>query len=464
MRATPITGAPPALASELAFAGVARQAELVRSGGASAREVVEACLARIEEMDPVLNAFRVVMGEAALEEADRIDARGHANDTRPLLGVPVSIKDNVDVAGQATARGTRAREPVTDDAPVVRRLRAAGAVVIGKTHLPELAAWPFTESKTWGYTRNPWDPSRSSGGSSGGAGVAVAAGMAGASLGSDGGGSIRVPAAACGVFGLKPQRNRIAGVESSWHALDTLGPLTRSVEDAAVFCDAVMQEPIRLVEAARTPPHSLRIAWTLDGPLPADPTPDVRRALEETAGVLAGAGHRVERTRLRHGAAGLGFAPRYMAGVAAEAALLPDTRELERRTRGLVRMGRLAQPTVGLALRFEPRLRAHMNRVFENADVLLMPVAPGPPPPLGQFEGHGALRTMTAIARQWPVYTPIWNLTGQPAASIPAGFDSAGLPLAVQIVARADDEATLVSLAAQLEHERPWAAAFPPVP
>src|SRR4051812_23441487 len=236
--------------TELAFAGAARQARLISDGEVSARELVDAVLARIERLDPVLNAYRSVYAERARAEADRVDAGragaggadgADAPGARPLLGVPVAIKDDADVAGDITAFGTAAYGPPRRrDSDVVARLRAAGAIVIGKTNVPELTQWPFTESLTFGATRNPWALDRTPGGSSGGSGAAVAAGLCGVALGSDGAGSIRIPAAFCGVFGIKPQRGRIPlgpGRTEAWHGLVHLGPLARHVADAALFLD-----------------------------------------------------------------------------------------------------------------------------------------------------------------------------------------------------------------------------------
>ena len=197
-------------AAELAFAGAARQAELIRAREVSARELVQLYLDRIERLDPQLNAYRAVFAERALAEAAQADARAKAGETRPLLGVPIAIKDDCDVAGDITAFGSSAADgPAPADAELVRRLRGAGAVILGKTHVPELTVTPWTESPTFGVSRNPWDLQRTPGGSSGGSAAAVAAGLAGAAIGSDGGGSIRMPAACCGVLGLKPQNGRV---------------------------------------------------------------------------------------------------------------------------------------------------------------------------------------------------------------------------------------------------------------
>src|SRR3954471_15417962 len=292
---------------DLAFAGIARQAELIRSGEVSPVELVELCLRRIERIDPELNAFRVVFAERARAEAVQAEARRGAGGERPLLGVPVAVKDNLDVAGEVTTEGSRAYgAPAAADAEVVRRLRAAGAIVVGKTHLSELAIFPWTESAAWGMTYNPWSDERTAGGSSGGSGAAVAAGLVGAAYASDGGGSIRIPAAVNGLFGLKPQRGRVtlAPHPQHWHGLSQTGSLTRRVIDTALWLDTVAGSapgdahsapaPERsFVEAASTPPGRLRIAVSNKPATRARVREPVRRAVEETAATLRSLGHDV---------------------------------------------------------------------------------------------------------------------------------------------------------------------------
>ncbi len=214
---------------------------MVRAGEVSPRELVTLYLKRIAELDSRLNAFRVVRSEQALEEADEAERRRGSTDDAPLLGVPIAVKDTQDVAGEVTTIGTGAvDEPAREDSEVVRRLRAAGAIIIGKTNLPELAFAMFTESPTWGITRNPWDVTRVPGGSSGGSGAAVAAGLASAATGSDGAGSIRIPAAYCSLFGLKPQRGRVPldPFAEHWYGMSVNGYLTRRVLDTALLLDA----------------------------------------------------------------------------------------------------------------------------------------------------------------------------------------------------------------------------------
>jgi amidase len=203
-------------ADELAFTPISRQAEMVRSGEIAPRELVEVYLERIERLDPMLNAFRVVMAERALVEAQQAEARRKQGEQRPLLGVPIAIKDDTDVAGEVTGNGVdQLNASAQRDAEVVRRLRAAGAIVIGKTQVPELTAQPFTETIAFGTTRNPWSLERTPGGSSGGSAAAVAAGLIGAALGSDGAGSIRIPSACCGLFGVKPSRGRVSNAPAA---------------------------------------------------------------------------------------------------------------------------------------------------------------------------------------------------------------------------------------------------------
>ena len=220
-------------AADLAFAGLAKQAALVRAGEVSSRELVELYLDRIARIDPQLNSYSVVLAERALIEADQADSRHAAGDDRPLLGVPVAIKDNVDVAGTVTTGGTAAHgPPASEDAELVRRLRAAGCVILGKTTLPELAIMGTTEGPAFGVTRNPWDLDRTPGGSSGGSAAAMAAGLAAAGHATDGAGSIRIPAACCGLFGLKPQRGRVPLApddEAHWNGLAVGGGVSHTV-------------------------------------------------------------------------------------------------------------------------------------------------------------------------------------------------------------------------------------------
>jgi amidase len=449
-------------ATDLCFAGAAEQARLVAAGEVSARELVEASLERIWQVDPELNAFRVVLAHRALTEADQADARRGAGDRRPLLGVPVAIKDDTDVAGEVTAFGSLAHGgPQQRDADVVRALREAGAIIIGKTHVPELTIFPFTESLAFGATRNPWSLDHTPGGSSGGTGVTVATGLVGVGLGSDGGGSIRIPAAFCGLFGIKPQRDRISlgPKREVWHGLGVLGPLARRVADAALFLE-VGAGGGGFVEAAAREPGRLRVAVSTRLPPGALARlgSEQRGAVEATAELLRSLGHEVAEREIDYGpAAWLNLTARYLRGIHDDAHAMPHYERLERRSRSMARLGALV-PTSQLAKARagEAAIAARVNAIFDHADVVLTPGPSGPPFEVGQFQGRGALWTLNAVASRVPWYG-VFNATGQPAASVPSGFDAAGLPLAVQLVGRPGDEATLLSLAAQIEQARPWA-------
>ena len=465
------TERPAAQSTDVAFAGAARQAELIAAGELSSRELVELYLGRIERIDPQVNAFRTVMAERALTEADQADRRRAGGDDRPLLGVPVAIKDTTDVAGELSTQGTAAHGgPAAEDAELVRRLRAAGAVIIGKTNLPELAITGTTESPNWGVTRNPWDLDRTPGGSSGGSGAAVAAGLVGIAHATDGAGSIRIPAACCGLFGLKPQRDRVSLAPDSqhWYGMSVAGAVTRTVLDNAIYLDVVSSDTgdRPFAESARTPPGNLRVAVSTRFPLP-NPglkvAPEVRGALDATAGVLRSLGHAVDQRDPDYGLIANVFLPRYLKGIQAEAATLPRPDRLQRRTRGFVALGRaVPQALLERAMREEAERAAQVNRIFDDHDVLMTPVSTRPPVGAQEWEGKSALRTVNEMGRVYP-YTGIWNATGQPAATVPAGFTDDGLPLAVQLVGRPGDEHTLLSLAAQIEAERPWADRRPPV-
>ncbi len=466
------------------FAGAARQAEMVRGGEISPTELVQLHLDRIERLEPRLNAFRIVLAERALAEAKQAEARLKGGDERPLLGVPIALKDGHDLAGEVSTHGTDCYdEPAREDAEMVRRLRAAGAIVIGKTNLPELAIYGFTESATWGVSRNPWNPQRSTGGSSGGSAAAVAAGMVPLASASDGAGSIRIPAASCGVFGLKPQRGRISLVPDAlapngehWHGMSVNGCVSRTVADTALFLDLTSggspeagapPPPERpFAESARTVPGRLRIATSTKPPrllIPAVVRPEVVAAVEEAAETLASLGHDVSRRDPEWGNIGNNITARYLRGIHDDVALVPHPERLERRTRGFGRLG--APVSGGMLARARAGEAADWRRVgavFEHCDVLMTPVMGRTAIPVRRWEGRGAARIIAEMPRPYS-FTGAWNHLGNPAASVPFGFAADGMPLAVMLVGRPGDEATLLSLSAQLEAERPWLDRRPPV-
>ncbi len=441
------------------------QAAKVRSRTISARQLVEATLDRINEIDPLVNAFRIVMGEQALAEAERIDSMPDAELAQlELAGVPVAIKDDTDVAGQSTMWGSAVDRGVSKrDAEVVSRLRRAGAVIIGKTNVPELTLWPWTATERWGITRNPWNLNRTPGGSSGGSAAAVCTGMAALALGSDGGGSVRYPAGLTGLVGLKPQRDRVTlGPEhaSGWHGLIALGPLTRSVRDAALFLDVNRPDDsgTGFSDAANTPAQRLRIAVSTKAPPGSQvKLSSARRAqVEEAAELLATLGHEISEVEVNYGFALLwNSTVRFLKGAQHDVATVPDRGELEPRTRAVARMGGLIPDrSLRSALRREARIASSINNVFDDADVILTPLCESPAPNIHDCPTRGANRSLRkANTSAWLIP---WNLTGQPAIVVPTGIDDDDMPTAIQLVGRAGDEATLLSLATQIESAQPF--------
>jgi amidase len=464
---------------ELAWAGAARLAEMVRAHEVSPTELVGYFLDRIQRLDPQLNSFRLVFAEKAMLEAEQAEARLKAGETRPLLGVPIAIKDEVDVAGEVNTHGTDGfSEPAKADSEVVRRLREAGAIIVGLTLLPEMAICGFTESATYGVTRNPWDPQRTPGGSSGGSAAAVAAGMVPIALAGDGAGSIRIPAASCGLFGLKPTRGRasLAPLTEGWRGMAVLGCVSRSVLDSALWLDVISggsaedeapAPPERpFVEAAQSPPGKLRIAYSTLAPRAAAPptvADEAKRAVADAAELLRSLGHDVAPRDPDWGDIGNTITARFLKGVAETVDEVPHPERLEGRTRGFGRLGGiLPERLYAAAMARRPAEQARVNAIFDDHDVLVTPVMGGTALPVRRWEGKGALQTVLGMSRFYPYCVP-WNHLGNPAMSVPAGFSPEGMPLAIQVIGRKGDEATLLSLAAQIEAVRPWADKRPPI-
>jgi amidase len=448
-------------------------AQMVRVREISARQLIEATLQRIEDVEPAVNAFRSVMADTALAEANRIDALADRElAALDLAGVPIAVKDDTDVAGQSTMWGSGVDRGVCGhDAEAVHRLRRAGAIVIGKTNLPELALWPWTAADSFGVTRNPWDPERTPGGSSGGSAAAVCAGMAAMGLGSDGGGSIRYPAGLTGLVGVKPQRGRVpVGAEhaSAWHGLLVLGPLTRSVRDAASFLDVTSTtEPSRRCrDALGRPQRRLRIAVSTNPPPGTQITLSAgrRRAVDEAAELLSDLGHEVSEVDIPYGFASLwNSTVRLLKGVQDDVDSLVDRRSLEARTRAVARLGRLLpKRPLDRALQREEKVAGSINRVFETADVVLTPLCELPAPRVEDCPSRGAVRSLKAAnTSAWLVP---WNVIGQPALTVPIGLDDHGLPSAIHLAGRPDDETCVLALAAEIEAARAfprWSAAPP---
>jgi amidase len=459
--------------------GLVGQARALAEGEVSSRELTERSLERIEATQPTLNAFRVVCAEQALADAGRADRRLAAGERAPLLGVPVAIKDDVDLAGHTTLFGCDGRHRAAErDAESVRRLREAGAVVVGKTNAPEVGQWHFSETRAFGVTRNPWHLEHTPGGSSGGAAAAVAAGLVAGAMGADGAGSIRIPAAWTNLVGLKPQRGRV----STWpdaeafNGLSCYGPLTRDVADAALLLDVLAgnvpadrhhvpppAEPF--ADAATRPPERLRIALSFATPLgaPGKVDPEHRAAIEAMASSLAELGHEVEARDPDYGLVGAALIPRGMSAVEAWlTAHEVDRAQLEPRTRVHARIGRLLSGAPLRAARAaELPLRRRIGAIFEDFDLVLTPTTAEPPPRVDRFKGRGYWATSTAASAACPFAWP-WNVVGWPALSVPAGFTAAGLPIGAQLVAPAASEALLLSLAAQLEQSARWPEQRPP--
>jgi len=468
------------------FPTVLAQSAAVRDGDESAESLTEAALARIAELDPDLNAFVSLRADAALADARELDTEQRSGSLRgPLHGVPIAIKDENDVAGLPTAYGgASATTPAAADSEVVRLLRAAGAVVVGKTHMPEFGIWPFTETEANGLTRNPWDLSRSPAGSSGGTAAAVASGMVAMGIGGDGGGSIRLPASWCGLVGLKPTRGRVSAAPHPdlWRALGTLGPLTHTVADTALVYDVLagttptdrFSAPrwgTTLTEAIEAGvQRALRICVALDNPT-VGPRADAETvaAVESAADTLSALGHTVVRHEPSYPNVTVPFALQMTGGIGDEAHRVEHPRALERRTRQLAAIGRgLGAGPLG---RWAERTGARAGDEFDTAffdgpeafDLLLTPTTPFPAVPAGQLTGAGLV---TALRRAAPMasYTGLWNVLGNPAASLPWGFSGDGLPLAVQLIARNGGEPLLVSICSDLERRRPDAGRTPELP
>jgi amidase len=466
---------------DLLFRPATELAALVRSGELSARELVEASLRRIEAVDPQVNAFTLVDTDGALAAADAIGP----DDKRPFAGVPIGIKDlAAPVAGLRMADGSDLYGEFTPDydANVVRRIRDAGFVIVGKTSSPELGIVPVTEPRRFGPTRNPWNLDRTPGGSSGGSGAAVAAGMVPIAHGSDGGGSIRIPAACCGLVGLKPSRGRVSrGPDLGDAVLATDGMLTRTVEDCARSLDVIAgyepgdatwapppDEPF--VNALERDPGRLRIGVVTRPPIQAAVDPICERAARDGAELLSGLGHEVSEVDPPWGgdeenllalftvlyAANIGLGVAYGGMVSGQA---PTPESVERLTWEMFQRG-LKQNSIEY-LGALARLQRHARTIIEwmsSYDLLLTPSLAERPLPVGtlDLDGDNVLGEFARTGLFTP-FTAVWNVTGQPAMSVPLFQGEDGLPAGIQLVGPPAGEALLLSVAARLEAERPWA-------
>jgi len=467
------------------FLDALAQAELVRRGEVKAIELVDAAIERIERLNPRLNAVVTPMYDAARKAAADPLPDG------PFARVPFLLKDFLaEYAGVRFTEGTAfLSEYVPDqDSELVKRYKRAGLIVVGKTNTPELAIGATTEPRLFGPTRNPWDPGRTPGGSSGGAAAAVAAGMVPMAHGNDAGGSIRIPASCCGVFGLKPTRARnplgphygdlFSGLVSE-HAL------TRSVRDSAALLDATsgpaLGDPYWAPPPARpylrevgADPGRLRIAFTAQTPLGTEVHPHCVEAVRDAAALCAELGHEmVEAAPAIHGellwqafttilSAGFAWG---VADWGRRTGRAPTAEFFEPFVWAFTGQGRrLSAPDYLLALQDLQRLTRNVARFFVNYDVWLTPTLGEPPVPLGTFafSGDDPFKLRRRVAAFSP-FTYIANVTGQPAMSVPLFWSPKGLPVGSHFMGRFGEEATLFRLAAQLEAARPWAGRRPPL-
>lgn len=459
--------------------GLTDTAQAIAAGHLSARTAVTQALARIDAAQPHLNAFRVVRRAQALAEADAADTQLAAGRRLPLLGVPIAVKDDVHVAGEPTSLGCGGEfPPESADSEVVRRLRAAGAIIVGKANMCELGQWPFTDGKAFGYTRNPWQRDHTPGGSSGGSAAAVAAGLVPAALGSDGAGSVRIPAAWTNLVGIKPQRNRISPFphRDLVRGLTVYGPLARTVRDAATLLDAVsgphesdreVPPTVMVSDAVGVDPGRLRIALALQPPFTTFRSPlhpEIRAAVNRLADTLRKAGHEVTIGDPPYGLlAGASFLPRSMAGIRDQYRTLPGA-HVDRRTSIHIRNGRLlAGPVLAAARRIEPLLRRRVGTFFRDFDLVLAPTTATPPPPVDAMNALSFSATEKLVTTACPYAWP-WNVLGWPSVNVPAGFTDDGLPIGAQLMGPANSERRLVSVAAQLEAEIRWDLQRPALP
>jgi amidase len=468
---------------DLMFAPATELAAMVRSGEVSASELVQTSLERIEELNPALNAFVEVDSERALATAAQIGP----GDERPFAGVPIAIKNNRPVKRLRLTYGCSlmAEHVAAYDHNITRRLREAGFVIVGTTTLPEYGILPVSEARLFGPTRNPWDLARTPGGSSGGAAAAVAAGIVPVAHGNDGGGSIRIPAACCGLVGLKPARGRISPApELGDSSLGIDGVLTRTVADTAAILDVLEgyetgdatwapppAEPFAV--AARANPGKLRIAATTLPPVPdAVVDPICARAVDDASELLRSLGHDVEEVEPPWQAAGLqelfgmvfsnhiALSIAYSGNVAGRAPSAEDMEPMSWAIHSMIeKLG--AVPGMAAAVGLQSFARK-LVAFLDPYDILLTPALAERPLPIGTLD-TAAPDPMSTFSRSglFTPFTPVFNATGQPGVSLPLYEGEDGLPLGVQLVGRPAGEAQLLALAAQVEAVQPWAGRRP---
>ncbi|MGV0606051.1 amidase [Mycolicibacterium sp. XJ1904] len=462
------------------FPTLTQQLFQLASGSITSVELVQRSLDAIAASQPTLNAFRVVFTEQALIDAARADrkrAAGQDLSKYPLLGIPIAVKDDVDVAGHPTRFGADGNvRPATRDAEVVRRLKAAGAVIVGKTNTCELGQWPFTSGPAFGHTRNPWSRDHTPGGSSGGSAAAVAAGLVTAAIGSDGAGSVRIPAAWTHLVGIKPQRGRISTwpLPEAFNGITVNGVLARTVADAALVLDAAsgnvagdrhQPPPVKVSEYVAQAPGPLRVAMSTKFPFTvfrAKLHPEIQAAMSVVAAQLEDLGHSVFGADPDYSLEmSWNFLSRSTSGLLDWADRLGQGVTLDKRTKANLRTGRLlSEHVLRKARAREARAHRRIGYIFNIADVVLAPTTAQPPPKVHEFDELGGLATDRTMIKACPVTWP-WNLLGWPSINVPAGFTSEGLPIGVQLMGPANSEPLLISLAAELEAINGWTVRQP---
>jgi aspartyl-tRNA(Asn)/glutamyl-tRNA(Gln) amidotransferase subunit A len=464
--------------TDLCFMPATDLTAAIRTKRVSPVEVLNAVLARIEQLNPKLNAYCLVTADAARQEAQAAEQAVMRGETLgPLHGVPVSIKDLVMTRGVRTMRGSKlyAHDVPTDDAPVVERLKAAGAIILGKTTTPEFGFKGVTDSPVTGMTRNPWHLDRTPGGSSGGAGAAVATGMGPLAVGTDGGGSIRIPSSFCGIYGLKPHVGRVPVYPASATGdLSHAGPMTRTVRDAALMLNVIAGADDRdrfslptshpdYLKAAEGDIRRLRIAWSADlGFAVVDP--QVRQITGEAVKAFSELGCHVEETHPNFDNPGELFQHFFYVNIGAMLQEYPKYEDQidPQLLANIHEVKAVSGQDYARSILRRSAIFDKIRRLFASYELLLCPTVAVPPFGLG-LEGPTQIAGRTVDRRAWLALTPLFNLTGQPAATVPCGFSSDGLPIGLQIVGRRFDEATVLHASAAFEAIRPWAPRRPPL-
>ena len=467
--------------SEIAYMPALEMAEAIREKRLSPVEVVDAILSRIDELNPKLNAYCTVLPEDARKQAKEAEALViKGKKLGPLHGVPVSVKDLIFTRGVRTTFGSRIYENFVPDADdiVVERLKAAGAIVLGKTNTPEFGFMGVTDNLLFGATHNPWNPERHAGGSSGGAASAVVAGMAPLAVGSDGGGSIRIPSSFCGAFGMKPSYGRVPRGPGlpEWQTLSHTGTITRTVADAALMLEAIAgrddrdrrslpETKLKYLPLPEGELKGLKVAWSSDlGYALVDP--EVLAVTTSALSVFESLGAAVEEASLDLEHPGAFFGVIWAVPLASKlASYLDEWRE--KMNPQLVRMvergmGISAMDYARAALARE-EFWGKIQPLFERYDVLLTPATAVPAFDINTYQVTEIAGVKGTPTVDWTPFTYPFNFTGQPAASVPCGWTEDGLPIGLQIVGRRFADATVLRTAAAFEQAAPWADKRPPL-